>query len=60
MCEALGNCEYCAYDKSECNFMGCGTPICTDFVCIAPKEVCEKHSNCISLEEEMELVPHAW
>lgn len=56
MCEALGKCGACAY-KDDCknNYYGTGDPICADFQCVAPDELCDKHFSCISFEEEMEM-----
>lgn len=51
MCERLGRCEYCAYDKDLCQEYGDGSPICGMFRCNVIK--CER--QCISFEEEMEL-----
>lgn len=56
MCEALGRCGACVHgDNCKLNYYGTGTPICDEFKCVAPKELCAKHFSCMSWEEEEEM-----
>lgn len=56
MCKYLGNCSVCLADKSECEEMGDGSPICKGFICGASDtEECVRHFSCISYEEELDM-----
>ncbi len=52
MCKYFDECEYCVYDKTKCDCMGDGSPICHYFQCCYVNE-CKK--DCISYEELMEV-----
>ena len=52
MCDKYCNCDNCGYDKTECGFMGDGTPFCHMFVCT--EENCNRF-ECISFDEEYEI-----
>lgn len=56
MCEALGKCGACIFD-AECKHghMGTGDPICSDFECASPAEICDKYTSCIAYNEEYEM-----